>query len=380
MSNENRKIMRSNIAKMVPVHGMKRFKDPSKSSLKADEWLDWIVTVSVEATAGLIDDRVLEIWIKLREAMIIYIGFEPMNLQRRNKAKQLLKEVAIAVERNMPETMLTVSFHHLVIEADNQINFTGPIKEAMSSWIERICFDCVEPTKRRRLCNAPEKTIIRSFLIRHYLNSHESSLPKISDYMPLSSDQKLDQGDQNSKVLLHFLFSSFSISEFFFLWFIQMLGIGNRRLLKPQEKVHLREYLRNYDLFVDGDDIPESATFFKRGFFKSELHSPEYSRTRSRCSTNVAIRYTVQEGQKDYFGRIDNFLMVDFKQQTYRLAFVTVFYQRPPNPHGTHRIDHNKEYKTGKCVPLDTIDRKVLFFKKENETLVLEIPVHLSKK
>jgi len=49
----------------------------------------------------------------------------------------------------MPESMLTVTFHHLVIEADFQIEHSGPIQEAMASWIERICFDCVEPTKRR---------------------------------------------------------------------------------------------------------------------------------------------------------------------------------------------------------------------------------------
>lgn len=51
----------------------------------------------------------------------------------------------------MPEKMLTVSFHHLVVEANYQIDFTGPIKESMASWIERICFDCVEPVKRRCL-------------------------------------------------------------------------------------------------------------------------------------------------------------------------------------------------------------------------------------
>jgi len=127
----------------------------------------------------------------------------------------------------MPEALLTVSLHHLVVEADREIDYVGPIREAMASWIERICFDVVEPTKRRflfrifkrqkhftsyllwtrRLCNAPEKTIIRQFLIRHYMQSNYYYLPKLEDFQnhDTSPPQDRDIGTPECKVALFWL-------------------------------------------------------------------------------------------------------------------------------------------------------------------------------
>ena len=44
---------------------------------------------------------------------------------------------------------MTLATHQIVVEADHQINSTGPIKESMGWWVERMCKTCVEPTSRR---------------------------------------------------------------------------------------------------------------------------------------------------------------------------------------------------------------------------------------
>lgn len=49
----------------------------------------------------------------------------------------------------MPITMMTLTTHLIGVEAEKQIEMTGPIKESMGSWIERLCGDLVEDTRRR---------------------------------------------------------------------------------------------------------------------------------------------------------------------------------------------------------------------------------------
>jgi len=46
------------------------------------------------------------------------------------------------------EKMLTLATHQIAVEADRQISKTGPIRESLGAWIERLCFRVVEPTKR----------------------------------------------------------------------------------------------------------------------------------------------------------------------------------------------------------------------------------------
>jgi len=49
----------------------------------------------------------------------------------------------------MPITMMTLTTHLISVEADLQIDATGPLGEAMSSWIERLCGIAVEDLRRR---------------------------------------------------------------------------------------------------------------------------------------------------------------------------------------------------------------------------------------
>jgi len=105
----------------------------------------------------------------------------------------------------MPITMLTLCTHQILVELDIQVEKVGPLKEAMGSWIERICKQAVEPTIRRyskpfltlnltnfkfsfqicrRVSASPEQTIFRSAILKTYLFNHSTLIPKIEDYIP----------------------------------------------------------------------------------------------------------------------------------------------------------------------------------------------------
>lgn len=101
--------------------------------------------------------------------------------------------------------MMTLTTHLIGVEAEKQIEMTGPIKESMGSWIERLCGDLVEDTRtrlvdrkerdrkkrrekekrrketkkiRRRVCVSPEVTMIRNYLLKHYLRCHSDEIPQ----------------------------------------------------------------------------------------------------------------------------------------------------------------------------------------------------------
>jgi len=61
-------------------------------------------------------------------------------------------QVGVGCEQLKWEKMMTLATHQIAIEADLQISDTGPIRESMGAWIERLCFRVVEPTKSGYLC------------------------------------------------------------------------------------------------------------------------------------------------------------------------------------------------------------------------------------
>ena len=71
---------------------------------------------------------------------------------------------------------MTLTTHFIAVEADRQIDQTGPIKESMASWIERSCGDVTEVTKRRRICNYSEETAIYSYILSQKISLIEDDL------------------------------------------------------------------------------------------------------------------------------------------------------------------------------------------------------------
>lgn len=180
---------------------------------------------------------------------------------------------------------------------------------------------------------------------------------------------------------LHFLF--FGILVFIFERISKtkkkLLGTGKKRNLSQDESHNLRQYLRKEEIINEGDEIPGSGIFFQRAFFKTEIHSKSYSRIRGRCSTNVAVIYEINGRRKEYFGTVHNFLLFKINDRLLRLAFVSIFYPLKETEHGVQRVNRNREYQTGKFIPINSIDRKIILLDKGGETRILEIPDHRSK-
>jgi len=134
----------------------------------ADEWLDFIITASIEAADGLVEPRMMRIWKLIRAGIIIYLNALTDETRRMaiiyfQEAGKLLEEVPFFPKRKKKlatkkkkktkklqvDKLSTLAVHQLLVEADKQIDVTGPIKESMGWWVERMCKSCVEPTIRR---------------------------------------------------------------------------------------------------------------------------------------------------------------------------------------------------------------------------------------
>lgn len=150
---------------------------------------------------GLIAPEIYEIWDHFRQGYLIHLSNVPLTLERREQAKKHWAQFAVKSEKLMPITMMTVATHLVAVEADHQIEYSGKIQESMSSWIERLCGNLVEDTRRRRICYSPETTMIRSFLLKHYLKCHEHLLPKLLEE-ERSRSALYDEGSDGIRVSL----------------------------------------------------------------------------------------------------------------------------------------------------------------------------------
>jgi len=141
MEKKNRLIFQKRILAMIPTHDMgKKLKDPWKNKMKAEDWMNFIVTASVEALDGLVDDRVLSIWKNFQKGFNIHTQRKLITPEDRNDAKTALFQVGVGCEEITWEKMLTLATHQIAVEADRQISKTGPIRESLGAWIERLCF------------------------------------------------------------------------------------------------------------------------------------------------------------------------------------------------------------------------------------------------
>jgi hypothetical protein len=74
----------------------------------------------------------------------------------------------------------TISLHLAGVEAIRQIAETGPLKEALAAWVERLNFRLIEQVSRRRVCKTPEKSIIRGYLLELFRDVFEDEIPDLS--------------------------------------------------------------------------------------------------------------------------------------------------------------------------------------------------------
>lgn len=115
---------------------------------------------------------------------MIYIDHKELTTQKRRQAAAAFRKAGKILEELKADKMLTLTLHQIIVEADKQIDATGPIAESLGFWVERMCKICVEPTVRRRVSARPEKTIFRAMLVRHLISCYKSDIPDISKFIP----------------------------------------------------------------------------------------------------------------------------------------------------------------------------------------------------
>ena len=181
MSRQNRAQLSQRIAAVRATHdlGVKP-KDPSSERMKAKDWDVFIVTCSPLAQ-DLLPQVIFDIWNSFRSGYMIHLHSATVTPAQREEAALEWRRFAQQAELHMPITMMTLSTHFVAFEANLQISQTGPIRDSMSSWIERLCGTMVEDIRRRRICYLPEKTMIRAFLMRQYLLGHADEIPKFEE-------------------------------------------------------------------------------------------------------------------------------------------------------------------------------------------------------
>ena len=103
----------------------KRPKDPSTQRMKAEDWNIFIITVSVWAAEGLVDDDVLETWVFYRDAYMRYLGGN-FTEEKRAAAREDLKKYGEGLETHLGITACTISNHLVIVEADHQIPSRAP--------------------------------------------------------------------------------------------------------------------------------------------------------------------------------------------------------------------------------------------------------------
>jgi hypothetical protein len=108
----------------------------------------FIVTTSLWAAEGLLPANVLQVWAHFRTAYLVYTEGQ-LTPGRRELAKNELRLYGHGLQTVFGITACTITNHLIIVEADGQIPVTGPIKESMGSWVERMMFMLLEQVRRR---------------------------------------------------------------------------------------------------------------------------------------------------------------------------------------------------------------------------------------
>jgi len=169
-----------------------------------------------------------------------------------------------------------ISLHLVAVEADHQIPKTGPIRESMAAWVERLNFTLVEQIQRRsgplscfvsshlisfslflfhylfissflsRICQSPEKSIIRGYLTELFVRAHLSSLPEAVPPKTVNEECR-DDPEAEPRVIL-FLFVCLFVCKVQlrpFAFAIQkLLGWGKHHHFSADDRKDLKEFLR----------------------------------------------------------------------------------------------------------------------------------------
>ena len=115
----------------------------------ADDWNCFITCTSCWAAEGLVEKEVLETWRHYVAGYSLHLQTEDFTDSDRERAATHLRRYAAGVEEIFGTRGCIISLHLVAVEADHQIPQTGPIRESMAAWVERLNFTLVEQIQRR---------------------------------------------------------------------------------------------------------------------------------------------------------------------------------------------------------------------------------------
>lgn len=146
-----------------------------------------------------------------------------------------------------------------------------------------------------------------------------------------------------------------------------MLGKGEQYNLRADERDWISSYFENNHPLVKPD--LENVLLFKRALFRSELHSQEYQRVRTRQSFHVAVLYA--EGI--YYSDILKFFLIHGGKSTFHLALVQT-YSKPVQTSSGTTIKRTYLAQAGRIIEVQSIEGKVMFAGEPGKTTVIPVP------
>ena len=162
-------------------------------SLVADHWDIWL-HVCIYACEGLLPDAVLQVAKAYVEGYMLHTQ-GTLTTAKRETAKAKWAEYGRGCEETIAITACTLATHQAAVEADGQVASTGPLPEAMASWVERMNCRLTESVKRIGVRTSPEATIVRSYLLDLFAlaNAHLITKPvEVHDQDALYDDANIE--------------------------------------------------------------------------------------------------------------------------------------------------------------------------------------------
>jgi hypothetical protein len=293
-----------------------------RGSWVMENYLDWTLSYSPIAHGVLknLDGGVtLVAWKHLRSACLHYTSLfgtteidDDEALLRRKNAEQHLRSYAAIIEKEFPVRMCTLNLHMLVTQSFKQEDETGPIMHCTEFWVERFIQICKRACKNKVVDN-PEIFLANTYLTRSALD--EMSVTT-GDIEPTERDNSPNpradySGDPRRVALLGTgkpLRDGFPKRQTEFNHFLAENGRG-----------HMKGCLSEIS-----DGKTELLTFAKAEIIGEVIHSKEYLRTKTRCSTHVELAERSSSGHP-MFAEVLRFHMLRRKGEEYRFCEVMTY-------------------------------------------------------
>ena len=273
----------------------------------------------------------------------------------------LMKDLGKNMERHLPITCLPITIHRIVVHSVESIDVTGPLSGNLGQWIEDVCLEVVEQSRKRDLKVNPEATLAKALTLKHILMEFEGDLPDPLEFAPITQ-RVIDERFYDSADA----------------YGLQFHGKGTVTVFDDQVRQEIASFLSVLLRRKEGEVrscLPQSAMIFRSATIWSKVHSTEYVAARKTNSTCVGVLYATNNGEAEYFGRVTSFIRITFEDVVYKLARLDLYKNASNSAGGQPRVQ-DALYRKGRVVEIASITRKVILAKRvsaDNFSFVLDL-------